>query len=48
MAWTASDEGREFTTRCSEAWRDASIAAGTDPAAAEAAAARTTAAYTGE
>ena len=46
-AWSASDEGREFMTRSSEAWRDASIAAGTDPAAAEAAAARTTAAYTG-
>ena len=46
-AWSASDEGREFITRSSEAWRDASIAAGTDPDAAEAAAARTTAAYTG-
>ncbi len=46
-AWSASDEGREFMTRSSQGWRDASIAAGTDPEAAEAAAARTTAAYTG-
>jgi uncharacterized protein YndB with AHSA1/START domain len=46
-AWTASDEGREFMTRSSEAWRDANIAAGADPDTAEAAAARTTAAYTG-
>ena len=46
-AWSASDEGREFMTRSSQGWRDASIAAGTDPDAAEAAAARTTAAYTG-
>jgi len=46
-AWSASADGREFITRSSEAWRDASIAAGTDPEAAEAAAARTTAAYTG-
>jgi uncharacterized protein YndB with AHSA1/START domain len=46
-AWSESDEGREFITRSSEAWRDASIAAGTDPAAADAAAARTTAFYTG-
>jgi uncharacterized protein YndB with AHSA1/START domain len=46
-AWSASDEGRDFMTRSSRAWCDASIAAGTDPEAAEAAAARTTAAYTG-
>jgi uncharacterized protein YndB with AHSA1/START domain len=46
-AWSASDEGRKFMTRSSQGWRDASIAAGTDPEAAEAAATRTTAAYTG-
>jgi uncharacterized protein YndB with AHSA1/START domain len=45
--WSASDEGRNFMTRSSQAWGDASIAAGTDPAAATEAAARTTAAYTG-
>ncbi len=47
MAWSASDEGRQFMTMSSQAWCDASIAAGTDPAAAAEAAARTTAAYTG-
>ncbi len=47
MAWTTSDEGREFMTASSLRWRDASIAAGTDPAVATAAAERTTAAYTG-
>lgn len=46
-AWATSDDGREFMTRSSEAWRDASVAAGTDPAAAREAADRTTAAYTG-
>jgi uncharacterized protein YndB with AHSA1/START domain len=46
MAWQASDEGRRFLTRSSEAWYEASVAAGTDPAAARAAADRTTAAYT--
>ena len=46
-AWAASDEGRAFMTWSSEAWCDASVAAGTDPAAARAAAERTTAAYTG-
>lgn len=47
MAWSASDEGRDYVTRSSIAWRDASIAAGTDPDAAREAADRTTAAYTG-
>jgi hypothetical protein len=47
MAWTTSDEGREFMTSSSLRWRDASIEAGTDPAVATAAADRTTAAYTG-
>jgi uncharacterized protein YndB with AHSA1/START domain len=46
-AWNASDEGRLFTRRSGEAWRDAHLASGIDPAdAAEAAAARTIAAYT--
>ena len=38
---------REFMTLASQRWCDASIAAGTDPADAHAAADRTTAAYTG-
>ncbi|WP_129663937.1 SRPBCC family protein [Phytoactinopolyspora endophytica] len=46
MAWSASDEGRRFITLSSERWRDASIAAGEDPAAANAAGDRTTAFYT--
>jgi uncharacterized protein YndB with AHSA1/START domain len=46
-AWSASDEGKSFATRSSENWRKAAIASGTDAAAANAAAARTTAAYTG-
>jgi hypothetical protein len=46
-AWNVSDEGRLFTRRSGEAWRDAHLASGIDPAdAAEAAAARTIAAYT--
>ena len=45
--WMASAEGRDFMERSSERWRDASVAAGTEVAAAEAAAQRTTAAYTG-
>jgi uncharacterized protein YndB with AHSA1/START domain len=47
-AWTASADGKAFVTASSERWRDASIAAGTDPAEATAAAERTTAAYTAE
>ena len=47
MAWLASDEGRSFVRRSSGDWCRASIEAGTDPGAAKAAAARTTAAYTG-
>jgi len=46
-AWSASDEGRRFMALSSQAWYDASVAAGTDPVAAAEAAARTTAAYTG-
>ncbi len=45
-AWCATDDGRAYLTRSSEAWGEASIAAGTDPEAARAAAARTTAFYT--
>lgn len=47
MAWSASPEGVEFITLSSRRWRDASVEAGTDEVAAEAAAARTTAFYTG-
>jgi uncharacterized protein YndB with AHSA1/START domain len=47
-AWQASDEGREFSRLSSERWGEASIAAGTDPDEARAAAARTTDFYTGQ
>jgi uncharacterized protein YndB with AHSA1/START domain len=46
-AWSASDEGKDFMRRSSTDWCRASIAAGTDAAAAQAAAERTTAFYTG-
>jgi uncharacterized protein YndB with AHSA1/START domain len=46
-AWTSSEEGKEFVGRSSQDWCRASIAAGTDQAAATAAARRTTAFYTG-
>ncbi len=46
-AWSASEEGRRFMTASSEAWYQASVASGTDPAAARAAADHTTAFYTG-
>jgi uncharacterized protein YndB with AHSA1/START domain len=45
-AWAASDEGRRFVSLSSRRWCEASIAAGTDEAEAQAAADRTTAAYT--
>jgi uncharacterized protein YndB with AHSA1/START domain len=48
MAWMGSPEGKDFVRRSSDDWCRASIAAGTDSSAAQAAAARTTAAYTGE
>jgi len=48
MAWSTSEEGKRFMRASSEAWGRASIAAGTDEAAALAAAGRTTAFYTGE
>lgn len=44
--WIASDEGKAFMARSSDAWCAASIAAGTDAAEAREAAARTTEAYT--
>ena len=44
--WSASEEGRRFMTESSEAWYEASVAFGTDPAAARAAADRTTGFYT--
>jgi uncharacterized protein YndB with AHSA1/START domain len=46
-AWAASDQGRQFMSLSSQRWCDASVAAGTSPADAQAAADRTTAAYTG-
>ncbi|TDC82559.1 SRPBCC family protein [Micromonospora sp. KC606] len=46
-AWMGSEEGRRFMTAVSDCWGEASVAGGTDPDAARAAAARTTAAYTG-
>jgi uncharacterized protein YndB with AHSA1/START domain len=45
--WLASEDGRRFVADSSRAWGEASIAAGTDPEAARAAAERTTAFYTG-
>jgi uncharacterized protein YndB with AHSA1/START domain len=47
-AWLASAEGRQFIRLASERWAEASIAAGTDADEAQAAAARTTDAYSGE
>jgi hypothetical protein len=46
-AWMTSAPGREFITLSSRRWRDADVAAGTDETAAQAAAGRTLAAYTG-
>jgi hypothetical protein len=48
MAWLGTAEGKDLVKRSSEDWRRASVADGTDPEAAEAAARRTTAFYTGE
>jgi uncharacterized protein YndB with AHSA1/START domain len=44
--WSASEDGRRFMTESSEAWYEASVAFGTEPAAARAAADRTTGFYT--
>ncbi len=46
--WTQTQEYRSFVQRSSEGWRDASIAAGNDPAIAGPAADNTTAFYLGE
>jgi uncharacterized protein YndB with AHSA1/START domain len=46
-AWFGSEDGKEFVRRSSDDWYRASVAAGTDDDVAQAAAARTTAAYTG-
>jgi uncharacterized protein YndB with AHSA1/START domain len=48
LAWLASSEGKQFVRQSSESWCQAAIAAGEAADAARAAAARTTAAYTGE
>jgi uncharacterized protein YndB with AHSA1/START domain len=45
--WIASEAGKQFMTLSSQAWGEASVAAGTDPDLAKAATERTTAAYTG-
>ena len=47
-AFATSPEGKAFMTGSSEAWGQAAVAAGTDRDAAQAAAQRTTAFYTGE
>ena len=47
-AWQTSDEGLQFTSLSSERWAEASIAAGTDAAEAQAAAARATDFYSGQ
>jgi hypothetical protein len=44
----ASEDGRRFMTRSGEAWYNANVAAGADPAWAKAAAHRCLAAYLGE
>ena len=48
VAFATSPDGKAFITGSSERWASASVAAGTDPDAAGAAARRTTAFYTGE
>jgi uncharacterized protein YndB with AHSA1/START domain len=46
-AWSASEQGKDFIRRSSNGWGQASIAAGTEEAAARDAASRTTAFYGG-
>ena len=46
-SWAPSEEGKAFVAQCSDAWTAASIAYGTDEAAARRAGALTTAFYTG-
>ena len=45
-AWSASEEGKQFMSLSSQKWCDASVAAGSGRAQAQAAADRTTAFYT--
>lgn len=45
--WAGEDDGERFLVLSGEAWRDAHLAAGADPAAARVAAERTIAAYLG-
>jgi uncharacterized protein YndB with AHSA1/START domain len=47
-AWSKSEEGKEFMRRSSDEWSKASIASGTDAAAALSAAKQTLAFYTGD
>jgi hypothetical protein len=47
VTWPASSEGLRYTELSSDGWRAAAVAGGEDPAAAQAAADRVTAAYTG-
>jgi len=47
-AWSASEEGKTFIRKSSDGWCAAAIASGDDADWARAAAARTTAFYTGE
>ena len=46
-AWSASEDGKRFMTLSGGLWGEAAVAAGDDPADAQAAADRTTAFYTG-
>lgn len=46
-AWTADPDGLRFLARLGDAWGDADVQGGADPAAAKAAADRTVEAYTG-
>jgi len=48
MSWMASDDGKKFMRASSQRWCDAEILDGADPAAAQVAADRTYAAYTGQ
>jgi len=48
MAWLASVEGKFFVRISSDAWRDASVDAGTEPATAREAAEPVRALYFGE
>ncbi len=47
MAWSASDEGKQFVTQSSESWRHANVEGGAGVTEARAQADATAAAYTG-